>query len=559
MFIKSKYTFTFILIASYAYGATPDAGSLSQDIEKQFERVKPSLTKPSELELKSQEKVDKKDVGIKILVSSFQLSGNTLILNDELQTVIFSYIGQRLSFSELQNVVRDISNYYRTKGFMARAFLPPQEITNGEIEIVILEGNLSGLEIDAENLKRFDSAKAKAIIKNAHPIGEKLQTQNLERGLLLLGDTPGIVSSGSLVAGEKAGDSKLKVKIEDSSLYDVFTSYSNTGSKSTGSDQFSLYSNLNSPFSMGETLSLQTMATKGIRYVKGGVSVPVGYSGLKAGVNASAMTYDVITDLDADGNAKTIGTWLSYPLIRSSKTNLNLTLNYDEKYYLNNVSSITTNDKTNKGLSLGLNGSKYDSYGQSNMSVSLTRSEIDLTKLNSDYLADQSSAQTNGYFSKFLLNVSRTQTLSESVYLSLSGTLQKSNKNLDSGEKLYLGGANGVRAYPSNEAGGDEGYLINAEIVKNFSPRFSTGLFYDIGQIKQHKTLYSGWQGSSSADNTYKLKGTGVNLNYRYETWSAKATLAFKHQGNPNLQTDGTDNDGTNRDPRFWLQISKVF
>lgn len=559
MFIKSKYSFTFFLMASYLQAATPDAGSFNQDIEKQFERTTPLLKKPSELELKSEEKTDNKAIGVKILVSSFQLSGNTLITNEELQGQISNYIGQRLSFSELQNVVSTISNYYRAKGFMARAFLPPQEVTNGEIKIVILEGNLSGLEIDADNLKRFDSQKAKAIIEEAHPIGEKLKTKDLERGLLLLGDTPGIVSSGSLVAGENAGDSKLKVKIEDSSLYDVFTSYSNSGSKLTGTDQLSLSSNLNSPFSMGETLSLQTMATKGIRYVKTGVSAPVGYSGLKAGINASAMTYDVITDLDADGNAKTIGTWISYPLIRSTKTNLNLILNYDEKYYLNNVSSITTNDKTNKGFTLGLDGSKYDAYGQSNMSIALTRSKIDLSKIESDYLADQSSSQSNGSFSKLLLNVSRTQTLSETVYLSVSGTVQKSNKNLDSSEKLYLGGVNGVRAFPSNEAGGDEGYLINAEIVKSFSPRFSTGLFYDYGQIRQHKILYSGWQGASTADNTYKLKGVGVNLNYRYETWSAKATLAFKHQGNPNSQTDGSDNDGTNKDPRFWFQLSKVF
>ena len=556
---KIKYSTILFLSISCLQAASPDAGSLTQDIEKQFDRVNPSLKKPSTLDIKPQEKIDEKNIGVKILVSSFQLSGNTLISTEELQTVISSYLGLRLSFSQIQNAVRDISNYYRTKGFMARAFLPPQEVSNGEIEIVILEGNLSGLEIDAKDLKRFDSKRAKAIIENAHPIGEKLKTKDLERGLLLLGDTPGIISSGSLVSGDKAGDSKLKVKIEDASLYDLFASYSNSGSKSTGSDQFSLASNINSPFSFGETLSLQTMATKGILYIKGGITTPVGYSGLKLGLNASAMKYDVITDLDADGSAKTIGTSLSYPLIRASRTNLNLVLNYDEKYYINNVSGVKTNDKNNKALSISLEGSSYDSKGQSSFSTTLTRGKIDLKDLNSDYLADQASTQTNGYFSKLLLNASRTQTLSDTVYLSLGATIQKSNKNLDSSERFYLGGANGVRAYPSSEASGDEGFLLSAEIVKSFSHQFSTGIFYDYAGIRQHKTLYSNWQGASTADNTYKLKAVGVNLNYRYETWSAKATLAFKHQGNPNSQTDGTDNDGTNRDPRFWFQLSKVF
>ena len=35
--------------------------------------------------------------------------------------------------------------------------------------------------------------------------------------------------------------------------------------------------------------------------------------------------------------------------------------------------------------------------------------------------------------------------------------------NLDSSEKMELGGAYGVRAYPEGEAFGDEGYIATAE------------------------------------------------------------------------------------------------
>lgn len=556
--MKNLYFSLISIVSAGALFAAPDAGTLNKEIEKQFDQHKPLPKAPPKLEQDGTVKKSESS-SIKISVSGFKISGNTIVSTEDIQSVLAQYIGKSLSFGELQDATRSIVNLYRERGFTTRAFLPPQEVKDGIIEIMILEGKLSSIEIESDGLTRLNSDQGKAIITTAHPVGSTLNITKLERGLLLLSDVPGITSASSLAAGESAGDSKLKLKLQDAPLMNSSLSYVNSGSKSTGTNQYSFSGGINSPSAIGDQITLQSMATHGIRYLKGGYSLPAGSSGARVGANTSWMSYRVIEGTAADGKARTFGLYGSYPLIRTPKENLSITVNLDRKTYFNRSVGTPISDKKNDVLGITLGGGKYDELGQTNYGITLSRGKLNLTKLESDYLADQAAAGNNGYFSKLTLNASRTQVINDTLSASLSGMIQYTNHNLDSGEKMYLGGAYGVRAYPTNEAGGDEGWLINAELTKNFFNGFSTGLFYDIGRIKQHHNLYDNWQGASSAGNTYLLKAIGINLNYTYGTWSAKATVAWKDGKNPNPTTDGTDNDGTTKDPRVWVQVMKVF
>jgi len=547
----------FLFYSSYIY-ASNDAGSITKEINKQLNST--TLNPSFKESKKEKEPITQEDpAALKLVVKGFALSGNTLIDSNEIQNILSLYVGKSLSFNQIQNATRNIAELYRVRGYSARAFLPPQEVQNGVIQIIVLEGTLSAIEIDAQAVERISATYAKNIIKNAHSIGKKLQTQKLQKGLLLLSDTPGIISKSTLVPGKKAGESKVKVKLKDANLMNGFLSYSNTGSKSTGQHQAVLAASLNSPLGIGDQINTQMMKTKGIKYGKVSYTIPLGYSGLRVGVYGNAMNYDVIDGTDADGGSYSLGLTSSYPLIRSRDLNLNFGINYDHKSYKNYTSNIKVSDKTNKVLSTVLNGSYFDKYGMSQFSTQLSFGKIDLSGEASDLLADSVTTKTQGSYQKLFLTAQRYQNINETLFFTLLGTLQLANKNLDSSEKLSLGGAYGVRAYPSNESTGDEGWLINAEITKRLPYGFGVSAFYDIGKIKQNKNLYTNWQGVMTDKNSYLLKGFGVGTTYTKGTFSAKATLAFKDGDNPNPQPDGSDNDGTNKDPRFWVQLNYSF
>jgi hemolysin activation/secretion protein len=65
----------------------------------------------------------------------------------------------------------------------------------------------------------------------------------------------------------------------------------------------------------------------------------------------------------------------------------------------------------------------------------------------------------------------RIQRVNEKLNLQLLANAQFADKNLDSSEKLSLGGATGVRAYPSGEASGDEGRKLSVDAKYNVKIR----------------------------------------------------------------------------------------
>lgn len=81
-------------------------------------------------------------------------------------------------------------------------------------------------------------------------------------------------------------------------------------------------------------------------------------------------------------------------------------------------------------------------------------------------------------------SLSRLQRLTASTSLSLKVTHSQAFDNLDSSEDFSLGGISGVRAYPANEATGDQGTLAAIELNQRLTSHLNLFAFYDYGRIK---------------------------------------------------------------------------
>ena len=126
--------------------------------------------------------------------------------------------------------------------------------------------------------------------------------------------------------------------------------------------------------------------------------------------------------------------------------------------------------------------------------------------------------------------------------------------NLDSSEKMELGGAYGVRAYPEGEAYGDEGYLATVEARLTLPPvathvpgQFQLIGFVDAGEVRfAHDPWFTG-------RNHARRSGYGAGVNWSgFDGWVAKATYARK-LGSQDA-TSAPDKSG-----RFWFQLAKLF
>jgi hemolysin activation/secretion protein len=394
-------------------------------------------------------------------------------------------------------------------------------------------------------------------------VGALLNADALDRALLQADDLPGVAVSGSLREGTQPGQTDLVLKLADEPLIVGEVNLDNTGARSTGANRLSANLNFNSPFQIGDLLGANLIHTEGSDYVRLAGTLPAGTTGWRIGANASTMNYKLVgsdfSALDAKGSSSTTGLEASYPLIRSRLKNLFFSTTLDHKTYDNQANAATTTRYGVNSLSLGLSGNLFDKLGGGGAnSASLTYSSGQLDLGGSpNQAADAASTQADGAFSKLRYSASRQQVISDDIsfFAALSG--QWASKNLDSSEKFYLGGSNGVRAYPSSEASGTVGQLLNLELRYRLPQGLNLTAFYDIGAVTVNaNNSFAG----APALNDYNLKGAGLALAWQSTAGlNLRATWARRIGDNPNPTTVGKDQDGSLVLDRFWLTASMAF
>ncbi|MCS6243905.1 MAG: ShlB/FhaC/HecB family hemolysin secretion/activation protein [Opitutus sp.] len=538
----------------------PDAGTLRQQIEQQLPTPLPVEKKP----LSTVPQDYKAAPGFSVNVTQFRFAGNTLLSPAQLDAAVASFLQRPLDFAGLQQATTAVSEAYRAAGWLVRVYLPRQEITDGIVTLQIVEGRFGQLRIEGNPPRRLTPARAEATLLAAQPAGQPINAAALDRALLVLDDLPGIAASGNLTPGSGQAETDLLLKMADEPLLTGEVGVDNTGARATGSERVTATVFLNSPLQLGDQLGANLMHSEGSDYARLAYSAPVGYDGLRLGINASRLEYDVVTAEFAaakiNGNSTSAGLDAQYPLLRSRAQNLYLSAAYDDKTFDNEANAATTTAYGVRNLSAGLMGNRFDKWGgggANQASLTLTAGNADLDG-SPNQAADAATTQTHGRYSKLRYSLSRQQALTTnfSLYVLLTG--QFASKNLDSSEKFFLGGANGVRAYPSNEGGGSEGTMLNVELRWRARANLVVTGFYDWGSATLNTdNRFAG----APALNRYELDGLGVSLAWIGPAGlTLKGTYAHRLGENPNRDTTtGKDQDGSLEKGRFWLTATLPF
>ncbi len=538
----------------------PDAGALRQQIEQGREATLPRKALPTQ---PATPKAMRPLSGVLVTVTQFRLAGNTLLGTEQLQPALAPFLNRPLDYTQLQAAAAAVADVYRAAGWIVRAYLPEQDVVGGVVTIQIIEAVFGGVQLEGPAATRVPLAQILRGFDAQQKVGAPLNTDAIDRALLLVDDLPGVVVTGSLREGAQASQTDLVIKLGDEPLVIGEVNLDNTGYRSTGSSRLSANINLNSPFQQGDLLSANLIHTEGSDYVRLGGTLPVGDKGWRVGANASTMRYRLVTAefaaLDSTGTSGTAALEASYPIIRARQHNLYFNTSLEHKSFDNQANAATATHYQADNLNLSLAGNLFDNLGgggANSASLTYTSGRLDLSG-SPNQAADAGNAQTDGAFSKLRYSASRQQIITDdlSLYAAVSG--QWASKNLDSSEKFFLGGANGVRAYPSSEAGGSSGQLLNLELRYRLPQGFTLTGFYDAGQVTVNTNNNFA---NAPALNDYALKGAGLALAWQGETgWSFKATWARRIGDNPNPSATGTDQDGSLVTDRLWLSATLSF
>ena len=565
------YTLFFSTKTLAVGGGLPTVNDYSQDFDKsKIFKEKKNLIKNVNKK-NEKEKIDEKIIEdeLKVFVSKFNLEGNFSISSEEIQELIKDYLNKELTLSELDSVAEDITNLYIDKGMWARALLPEQDITKNEITVEIIEARLGKIIIQKPNGKkvRFKDERAIKFLSNNQSKDKIFSVSALNENIQTLDSLAGISATASLEAGETDGETDVILEIEDQKRITGSFSADNHGSRSSGVGRASTLINMNSALHMGETITFQNVYTYGSNYYSLGISGPVGYKGVTASLRGSVMDYNLGTPLkstEPQGDSKELSLSINFPTLAYKNLTASFSFGAGFNEYLNKTTSGVSSEKTNLKSNFDINLGLVDSFlggGLNTLSLSFSHGEIDLGKNQSDLISDSTSARTQGNYEKFGLNFSRTQILSDRNSLFFSTNGQYGFKNLDSAEQISLGGVNNVRGFPNSEASGTNGIITTLEHRFSLSDKVQTKLFYDFGKVKQYEYTYSGWNSSNlSLSNAYDISGLGFGFDFNLDPTSNMSFIySSKLSANPASDSNGNDNDGTNKKHRFWLSFNRLF
>ena len=503
-------------------------------------------------------------------IKKISFKGNQRITDQQLARVVEKYVGVMINTDVLIQATEAVNNFYRKMGYLAFAEMPNQDLTDGDVLIQIAEARFSGAVVEDPTGQLSKTKLVQNTIEHQQPKNSLVDLKAIDRASSAVAEIPGVKASVSLRPGANSGETEAVATIAEGKKIDGNISLDSAGAKSIGELRALGKVTLNNPLGLGDSADAQAVHSKGMDFQRVSYTLPVGYSGWRAGINASNSQYNLIASeyisLNAKGPSSSQGVDLSIPLLREKDTQLSLQFAFDQKRFRNEAAGEVQSQYTGSALTSTLSGSASQSQNSTTSgNVQLVRGTIDLSGSTASHISsDLSTVQTAGNYAKLKFNISQKYDFDASNTGLVSLQSQFANKNLDSSEKFYLGGMQGVRAYPTNEAGGSLGNLVTMEWQRQLmlqDTRWTASGFVDYGDVTVNRN--NSYVGASTL-NKYSLSGYGLWLGASVPSKQGISTfrLIWSHRlgNNPNANsTTGADQDGTLIYNRFRFSLNHAF
>ena len=270
-------------------------------------------------------------------IGRIDVKGVRLLRAGQLDQVISDFEGRCLGIAELNATLQAITFAYIDKGYIAaRPYLPEQDLSDGQLDIVVVEGELEGIVMPEGTPQQ---------VATAFPgmVGKPVNLRDVEQGLDQIRRLPSVDASMELQAGRKQGGSVLAVDRAAGTPVYGSIGVDNQGGEATGEFQTRLSLGVDDLMGLNDRLSLsyqRSMSETPFNFngrrpfgdtYTASWDVPYGY--WTFGLNATKNEYrsevaGAVSTIKTSGNSQTYGVTASRVLHRNqiSKTTLSFGL-----------------------------------------------------------------------------------------------------------------------------------------------------------------------------------------------------------------------------------------
>jgi hemolysin activation/secretion protein len=457
-------------------------------------------------------------------VKKFVFVGNTVFSQSELQEVVEDFRQRPLTFVELLAVRTRITEFYTSKGYVTSgAYLPPQTIKQGVVEIRILEGRLEDIRVKVQGRLNSAYIRDRLAIAAQAP----LNVNRLLEALQILQLNPLIANiSAELSTGTTPGTNILNVEVKVARTFSAEAIFDNGRSPAVGEFRRGIQLTEANLLGLGDSISAWYLNTDGSNDWDLSYSIPInaynGEVGFQYRNVTSRVTESPLDVLDIESRYQDYQVSFRQPVYQTPRQEVVLGVTFDHQ-----KSSTRLGGEPLAGI-VGA-----DNQGRTNISTLrlsqewTRRTNVDVLALRSEFslglqvlgTTDSFDAQINplapsSNYALWRGDAQWVRLLAPDTLFVFRSNIQLTTDPLVSLEQFGIGGLNSVRGYRQNFLLSDNGVFASAEFRLPIyrQPRLNHVLqvvpFVDVGR---------GWNVSGlPTPENQTLASVGIGLNWQY-------------------------------------------
>ncbi len=388
----------------------------------------------------------------RVLVNRVVTNPSEILSPAEIEAVTSKVTGREATIKELFDTVEALNAIYKSKGCATcQAFLPPQKVEAGTVEIRLVEGKLGAVRIEGATYIRegfiLDRIRAKP--------GEVLDVKALEKDLAFINNTNDVKTAASLKPGATFGTVDAVIRMQEPQRFGLTLFGDNAGRDEIGRNRLGMIFNARSVFGISDPLTITATGADGTKAGSIAYSVPVNRWGTRIGAQYDTSAIDIksgpFAPLDVTGTASNAGLTLTQPVFAENQQRLNVFAGYNTKDSITNIAGSPITRADSRNLTLGFDAQRFSANG-----FWYTRQF--LTSGTANWGGDLN-------FIKYNADGLWTNTYRNGLTTVLRGSFQLANDpRVPTFEQFFVGGMATVRGYPEGLLIAARGYFVSGEI-----------------------------------------------------------------------------------------------
>lgn len=490
-------------------------------------------------------------------IDKLSVSGNREL---NLEKFILSNRGKCLAKSDLQNLKVVIENYYIEHGYiLARVYFGLENISQGEIKVIVEEGRVDSLKIKDDS-KINDFAPWRRRMQELFAFGiyhdRVVNLRDIEQGLEQMNRLSSNNAKMDIVPSDRVGEggvvggyADVIINNQVGNITKPSIAINNSGNKNTGQIRESIVLDQDNLIGVGDNIYFSHSRSDDHSVDKKyfasnylAISIPFNYYNFGGSYSDSkylTTTKGNLATSLSSGTSQSSSYYISRVLFRSKKYKLSLKAELNSAgndNYLNNELQVVNSRKLTVAK-FSLDNVYYTKFGTIFLQPKYNKGTklIGALKDAGDLKADAQRAQFNSYG---LYGSISNNFLIPKTNINLSHNLafdsQISEDSLFASEQISIGGRYNVRGFNESSISGDNGYYIKNDLMVNLAQivpvvirssflssvlqKTNIGAFYDYGYVRNKFV--------NDVSSEGYMSGAGVKLVYNGQYFKVDLTYS---------------------------------